>query len=108
MSLIAKVVLLGSTASLVGGVAPASNEGIVKSSGGLRVGAAATVRAEYRSNSDPESPKTKRPPHKGSTYKQNFNRTGILEDKAMKNSICRKRNWWAVSLLGAPVDGSSN
>jgi hypothetical protein len=26
----------------------------------------------------------------------------------MKNSININRNWWAASLLGGPVDGSSN
>ena len=30
------------------------------------------------------------------------------EVKAMKNSIGGTRNWWAASLLGEPVDGSSN
>jgi hypothetical protein len=84
-----KVVLLGSAAVSVGGVVQSStNAGMRKvdttlhSCPTLEVKAKANISAKIN------------PRH--------------MEAKTMKNSTVRSSTWWAASLLGEPVDGSSN
>jgi hypothetical protein len=104
----ARVTLLGSLASSVGGVVPTSKAGNVASSVSLQADAEVTAKAELKVAAQAETSKTKRMRSKANSRSTNSNKTNTSEDKAMKNSIRNKCNWWTVSLLGVPVDGSSN
>jgi hypothetical protein len=88
-SLMTKVVLLGSAAISVGGVVQSSTKAgmskvdtTLQSCSTLQVKAKANVSAKIS------------PRH--------------TEAKTMKHSTVRSSTWWAASLLGEPVDGSSN
>ena len=108
MSLMARVILLGSLAISVGGVAPTSKAGNVEGSVSLQANARITAEAELKVAARAEAAKAKRMRYKAKFCDTNSNTTKTSEDKVMKNSINYKSNWWAASLLGVPVDGSSN
>ena len=102
----AKVTLLGSLASSVGGVVPASRVGAAASSVSLQANAQVIAKTELEVSAKAEVPKTKSKRTRAKAVSTNQSQIKTPEVKAMKNSI--KRNWWASSLLGVPVDGSSN
>jgi hypothetical protein len=104
----AKVTLLGSLASSVGGVVPTSRVGAAASSVSLQANARVIAKAEFEVSAKAEVPKTKSKRTRAGTASTNESRIKTTEGKAMKNSINVKRNWWAASLLVGPVDGSSN
>lgn len=104
----AKVILLGSLANSVGGVVPTSRINMAATSVSLKADAQVSAKAELEVSVKAETPKMM-PKHKlvkAVSMKQSQIKT--TEDKAMKNSIKNNCNWWAASLLGGPVDGSSN
>jgi len=104
----AKVILLGSLANSVGGVVPPSKINTAATSVSLKADAQVSAKAVLEVSAKAGTPKAM-PKHKlvkAVSKKQSQIKT--LEDKTMKNSINNNRNWWAASLLGGPVDGSSN
>ena len=108
VSLMAKVTLLGSLASSVGGVVPTSKIDKAAGSISLYADAQVTAEAELMVAAKADVPETKSRRSMAKARSTNQNQIKTSEDKTMKNSISNKGNWWAVSLLGEPVDGSSN
>ena len=104
----AKVTLLGSLASSVGGVVPTSRVDTAVSSVSLQAKAQVSARAELDVSAKAEMSKTKSKRTSARAISTNQSQIKTSEGKAMKNSININRNWWAASLLGGPVDGSSN
>ena len=104
----AKVTLLGSLAISVGGVVSTSKAGNVESSVRLQADVQTTIEAELKDTARATSPDTKLIRSRAKSGVTDFNITATSEDKTMKNSISRKDNWWGTSLLGVPVDRSSN
>jgi hypothetical protein len=104
----ARVTLLGSLAISVGGVVPASKAGNVASSVSLQANARITAEAELKVAVQAETTKAKQMRYKAKSCGTDSNKTKTSGGKAMKNSINNKTNWWTASLLGVPVDGSSN
>jgi hypothetical protein len=104
----AKVTLLGSLASSVGGIVPTSKVDTAAGSVSLKVDAQVTAKAKLEVSAKAEGPKTKSKHFTAKTRSTNQNQIETSEDMAMKNSISNKCNWRTASLLGVPVDGSSN
>ena len=104
----AKVTLLGSLASSVGGVVPTSKIDKAVGSTSLYADAQVTAEAESMVAAKADVPETKSRRSMAKACSTNQNQIKTSEDKTMKTSINNKGNWWAVSLLGEPVDGSSN
>ena len=102
----ARVTLLGSLASSVGGVVPTSWVGPAVSSVSLQANAQVSATTKLEVSAKAGMPKTKSRRTSAKAVSANQSQIKTSEGKAMKNSI--KRNWWAASLLGGPVDGSSN
>jgi|ERR1051326_7052661 hypothetical protein len=101
----AKVILLGSLANSVGGVVPTSRINTAVGSISLKADAQVIAKTELELSVKTEVPKMSKR-KRAKVVSMNPSQTNIQEDKAMKNSI--NRNWWTASLLGVPVDGSSN
>jgi hypothetical protein len=104
----AKVILLGSLANSVGGVVPPSRISTAATSVKLKANAQVSAKAELEVSAKAEASRMM-PKHKlvkAVSTKQSQIKTP--EDRTMKNSIKSNRNWWTASLLGGPVDGSSN
>jgi hypothetical protein len=74
----------------------------------LQADAQVTAEAEFVVAAKPDVPETKSKHTIAKARSTNQRQIRISEDKTMKNSISNKGNWWAASLLGVPVDGSSN
>jgi len=108
LSLMARVALLGSLASSVGGVVLTSTFGKAASSVSLHADAQMTVTAQFEAAAKAEAPRTKPKHFTAEAHSTNQRPIKTKEEKTMKNSITNKGNWWAASLLGVPVDGSSN
>jgi hypothetical protein len=104
----AKVALLGSMAFSVGGVVPTSNGGCNVET--VRVTASAQMMAEakLKAPANTEAGKATRKPSKTQVNVIVPSKSRYSEGKAMKISINPKGKWWTASLLGVPVDGSSN